>query len=316
MNYLVTGGAGFIGSHIVEELVKQGHKVKVIDNLSFGKIKNIKDFINKIEFVEGDIRDLDLLKKEFKDQDFILHQAALKSVPRSFENPQEYQDVNANGTLNVLKATELCKVKKLVFASSSSVYGEPKVLPQTEDLPTNPISPYGKSKLDAEKLCLNYAKSVHLVVLRYFNVFGSRQDPKSEYAAVIPKFITLMLKDQRPVIYGDGKQSRDFAYVKKIVAANIRSCEEDVSGEIINISGNEKLTINQLAEKINKYLKKEIKPIYQAPRKGDIKHTWANSFKEEKFLKIGSKYSFDEGLKETIEWFKLLNPKDSKGLEK
>ena len=307
MNYLVTGGAGFIGSHIVEELVNKGHQVKVIDNLSFGKIENIKDFIDKIEFIEGDIRDLDLLKKEFENQDFILHQAALKSVPRSFENPQEYQDVNVDGTLNVLKAAEICKVKKLVFASSSSVYGEPKVLPQTEDLPTNPISPYGKSKLEAEKLCLEFAKRLPLVILRYFNVFGPRQDPKSEYAAVIPKFISLMLNDQKPIIYGDGEQSRDFAYVKKIVAANIKSCEESVSGEIINISGNETLTVNQLVEKINNFLGKNIKPVYESARKGDVKHTKADLSKQEKFLKLGSKYAFDEGLKETIEWFENAN---------
>jgi len=304
MKYIVTGGAGFIGSHIVEELVKKGEDVTVIDNLSFGKRENLEKVNDKINFIEGDIRDKDLLNKEFKGKDFILHQAALRSVLNSFNNPEEYHDVNVNGTLNVLKAAKECNVKKVVFASSSSVYGDVKEFPQKEAHTTNPISPYAKTKLKAEKLCKEYSeKGLQTVSLRYFNVFGPKQDPKSEYAAVIPKFITALLNNQQPTIYGDGEQSRDFTFVKNVVNANIKACGENTSGEIINIACGEKITVNQLLEKINQLLGKNIQARYKKPRKGDVKHTLADVSKQKELLKP-ELINFDEGLKKTIEWFK------------
>ncbi len=307
MKYVVTGGAGFIGSHIVEELVKKGDEVTVIDNLSFGKIDNIKSVLNKIRFINGDIMDLELLKKEFKGKDFVLHQAALKSVPKSFENPEEYEDVNENGTLNVLKAALENNVKKFVFASSSSVYGDCNIFPQKENFAPEPKSPYAKTKLEAEKICYEFSKKgLGTVSLRYFNVFGPKQDPNSEYAAVIPKFITSILNNKQPIVYGNGNQSRDFTFVKNVVHANIKACEKDVNGEIINIACGKETTINCLLKKINNDLGKNIKAKYEKERKGDVKHTLADISKQKRLLKLEPEYNFDAGLKETIEWFKRV----------
>jgi len=304
MKVLVTGGAGFIGSHIVEELVKMGEEVVVIDNLSSGKLENIKEFENKLRFVKGDIRSLDLLKKEFKGVDFILHQAALKSVHLSFDHPEEYNEVNVDGTLNILKAAKECDVKKVIFASSSSVYGESKVFPQKENSIPNPKSPYAASKLEGERLCKEYSKKgLETVSLRYFNVFGPRQDPKSEYANVIPKFIGLIMANRIPIIYEDGKQSRDFIYVKNVADTNIKACKENVDGEVINIGCGEGITINQLSDKINKILRKDIKAKYEKPRPGDVRHTMADVSKQRELLKLELRYDFDKGLRETVEWF-------------
>jgi len=304
MKYLVTGGAGFIGSHIVEELVRKGEEVTVIDNLSFGKLENLEKVNDKINFIEGDIRNLELLQNEFEGADFILHQAALRSVPKSLEAPEEYHDVNVNGTLNVLKAALENNVKKVVFASSSSIYGDAKEFPQKETHTPNPISPYAKTKLEAEKLCKEYSeKGIETVSLRYFNVFGPKQDPSSQYAAVIPKFITSVLNNKQPIIYGDGKQSRDFTFVKNVVNANIKACQEKINKETINIACQKSITINELLRKINNILGKDIQAIYDDPRPGDAKHTLADTSKQKELLKLDL-IDFDQGLKETVEWFK------------
>lgn len=305
MKYLVTGGAGFIGSNIVLELVRKGHEVGVIDNLSFGKIENLELVKDKIKFVEGDIRDLDLLEKEFKGVDFVLHQAALRSVPESFKKSEEYFDVNVNGTKNVLEAALRNNVKKVVFASSAAVYGDSEELPQKEDTMASPKSPYAQSKLDGERLCKEYSENgLKILMLRYFNVFGPMQDPSSEYSNVIPKFIKLVLEGIQPTIFGDGKQSRDFIYVKDVVKANLKACEEGISGEVINIARGKGISVNGLLSNINSILGGEIRAKFEGSREGDVKHMLADISKQKKLLKIEPDYSFEEGLKETIDWFK------------
>lgn len=252
--YVITGGAGFIGSHLVEELVERGEQITVIDDLSTGNKENIKEFLGKIKFVEGSILDLKILQKEFEQVDFVLHQAAIPSVPRSLKNPALTNKVNVEGALNVFIAARDCKVKKVVYASSSSIYGDSEVLPKVENMPYNPLSPYAAQKVMMEfygKLFFELY-GLQTVGLRYFNVFGPRQDPNSEYAAVIPKFIKLINQDKKPTIYGDGLTSRDFSYIKNIVNANLLACTtENIGGEIFNIACGEKISLNELVSKIN-----------------------------------------------------------------
>ncbi|MBU0628112.1 MAG: SDR family oxidoreductase [Nanoarchaeota archaeon] len=305
MKYIITGGAGFIGSHIAEELVKRGEEAAIIDDLSSGKLENINEFKDKVRFVKGNIGDIDLLKKEFKSMDFVIHLAALTSVMQSMNFPKKYNEINIDGTLNVLKAAKECNVKRVVFASSSAVYGNSDIIPQKESLLPNPLSPYGNSKLEGENLCAQYLKKgLETVSLRYFNVFGPRQNPDSQYAAVIPKFIASILNSKQPAIYGDGNQSRDFIFVKDVANANINACKEDVSGEVINIGSGEKISIHQLLEKINKSAGKDIQAKYHNPREGDAKHTLADISKQARLLKLQPAYSLDDGLKETVEWFR------------
>jgi len=307
-NFLVTGGAGFIGSHIVKELISRGESVKVIDNLETGKILNIKNLLDKIEFYNLDIRDLNAIDKLVEDIDYILHQAAIPSVQRSIVDPYKTNSVNVNGTLNILILASKYKVKRVVLASSSSVYGNVNILPKKENLYPRPLSPYAVSKLATEY----YAKvfyeiyGLETVILRYFNVFGPKQDPNSQYAAVIPKFIKKMLNDEKPEIYGDGEQSRDFTYVENIVNANILAVYSNKvgHGEIINIACGNRITLNQLVESINEILGKNIKPIYREPRPGDVKHSQASIKKAIDLLDYQVKTPFYEGLIKTIEWFK------------
>lgn len=306
--YLVTGGAGFIGSHIVEELLKRGEKVRVIDNLSTGKIENISNFLKKIEFLEIDLRKIDKVAEAVKGIDYILHQAAIPSVPRSITDPISSNSANVDGTLNLLIAAKEAKVKRVVIASSSSVYGDSKVLPKSEELTPNPISPYAVTKLVEELYgrVSNRIYGLEAVSLRYFNVFGPRQDPNSQYAAVIPKFITAMLRMEQPIVFGDGEQSRDFTYVKNVVEANILAATSDKvgHGETINIACGERITLNQLVDKINEILGTEIKPIYTEPRPGDVKHSLADISKAEELIGYTVKVPFMEGLKETINWYR------------
>ena len=305
--YLVTGGAGFIGSHIVEELVKKGHPVRVVDNFITGKRENISTFLEKIEFIEGDIRDLEVCRQAAEGMDFVLHQAALPSVPRSIEDPLITNEINITGTLNLLLASRDAKVQKFVFASSSSVYGDNPQLPKKEGIEGIPLSPYAISKRVGEMYCRVFSQVFKLptVCLRYFNIFGPRQDPFSQYAAAIPNFITRMVKEEAPVIFGDGEQSRDFTYVSNVVEANILASKASgISGEIFNIACGERTTVNSLVENINKVLDKEIKPSYVDMRPGDIKHSFADISKARKILKYEPSVSFSEGLKNTILWFK------------
>ena len=305
--YLVTGGAGFIGSHITEELVKRGHEVRVVDNFLTGKRKNIASFLDKIELIEGDIRDFETCKRALEGVDFVLHQAALASVPRSIEDPFLANEINIKGTLNLLLASRDAKVKRFVFASSAAVYGDDPNIPKKEGSEGSPLSPYAVSKRVGEMYCQVFSRLYGLstVCLRYFNIFGPRQDPFSQYAAVIPTFVTIMLKGERPTIFGDGEQSRDFVYVFNVVEANILALKaQGISSEIFNIAFGEGTTVNSLALKINEILREEIRPSYDKLRPGDIRHSFADISKARKMLKYEPLVPFGEGLRETIRWYK------------
>lgn len=302
--YLVTGGAGFIGSHIAEELVEHGHKVRIVDNFLTGKRENIASFLDKIELIEGDIRDFSLCKRASDGVDFVLHQAALPSVPRSIEDPLMTNEINVKGTLNLLLASRDAGVKKFVFASSSSVYGDDPRLPKKEGEEGAPLSPYAISKLVGEMYCQVFSQiySLSTVCLRYFNIFGQRQDPYSQYSAVIPNFINKMVKGESPTIFGAGEQSRDFTYVANVVEANKLAVEaKNVSGEILNIACGERTTVNSLVIEINQILRKDIKAIYDKPRPGDVMHSYADISEAENVLKYKPLVSFTEGLKRTIQ---------------
>jgi len=305
--YLVTGGAGFIGSHIVGELVHRGQSVRIVDNFSTGKKENIAPFLEKIELIEGDIKDFKVCQQAAKDMDFILHQAALTSVPRSIEDPLLTNEVNITGTLNLLLASRDAGVQRFVLASSAAVYGDNPGLPKKEDMEGFPLSPYAASKRMGELYCqvFNRVFGLSTVSLRYFNIFGPRQDPSSQYASVIPNFIGKMLKEKKPVVFGDGEQSRDFLYVSNVVEANILASQaREVSGEVFNIGSEERTSVNALAVKLNEVLDKEIKPTYEEPRPGDIKHSYADISKARKMLKYEPSVSFSEGLGETVRWYK------------
>jgi len=305
--YLVTGGAGFIGSHIVEELFKRGHEVCVLDNLLTGKRENIYPFLNKIELIEGDIRDISICQSAVKGVDFILHQAALPSVPRSIEDPLLTNDINVKGTLNLLVAARDANVKRFVFASSSSVYGDDPNLPKKVGVEGMPLSPYAISKLVGEYYCrvFSFIYGLEAVCLRYFNIFGSRQDPLSQYAAVIPNFATRMLKGENPVIYGDGKQTRDFTYVANVVEANILATTvPGISGRIFNIACGERISVLSLVSQINDILKTSISPSFEEPRPGDVRHSFADISEAKMYLKYSPLISFKEGLEKTIDWYR------------
>ena len=306
--YLVTGGAGFIGSNIAERLVRDGKKVRIIDNLLTGKLDNMKTFINDVEFIQADIRSLDTLQQVIKDVDYVIHQAALPSVPKSVELPLESNDHNTNGTLNVLFAAKENGVKRVVYAASSSAYGEIPESPKIETMRPQPLSPYAVNKLIGEYYCsvFNQVYGLETVALRYFNVFGPRQDPTSFYSAVIPKFISALLKDKPPTIYGDGEQSRDFTYIDNVVAANLLACKaKGVGGQLFNIACGKSFTLNQLYEDLQELIGTNIEVNYEAPRIGDVKHSLADISKAKKMLGFEVQVAFKEGLQKTIEWFSV-----------
>ncbi len=304
MKALVTGGAGFIGSHLAEELAKD-NEVIILDNLSTGRMENIKDMIKKgnVKFVKGSMTDLPLLQDIIGDVDYVFHQGAIPSVPRSIKDPSASNNANINGTLNVLTVSKEAGVKKVVYASSSSVYGDTPEMPKREEMKPNPLSPYAVTKIAGEYYCKVFQEVYGLktVSLRYFNVFGQRQDPTSEYAAVIPKFITSILDNKPPTIYGDGEQSRDFTFVKYVVEANILAAGSDATG-VFNIACGRRITINKLVDMINEILGKDVKPVYVASRAGDVKHSLADISRAKSFG-YEPKSDFKEGLKETIRWF-------------
>lgn len=307
MRYVVTGGSGFIGSHIVEELVKQNQDVVVIDNLYNTTKDKIKSSLKKIRFVEGDIRDLELLKKEFKGADYVLHLAALISVTESVRKPEEYHEVNVGGTRNVLEAARINNVKRVVLSSSCAVYGSTKKVPQDESLKPMPMSPYAENKLEGEKLCKEYYQKHGLktICLRYFNVFGPRQDPKSPYAGVIPIFVQKLLDNEQPTIFGDGEQTRDYVFVKNIVAANLLACKAEKGfGEIFNIGTEKETSVNTILKLLNKHLGKNAKPVYAPAREGEMARACADCTKAKKALGYKVIYSFEEGLAQTISWLK------------
>ena len=300
---LVTGGAGFIGSNLCQELAERGKHVIILDDLSTGKVKNIEPLLKKenVEFTQGSITDLALLQRVFQGVDCVFHLAALPSVPRSIENPLASHNANITGTLNVLLAARDNKVRKVIYASSSSVYGDTPTLPKTEDMLPNPQSPYAVTKLAGEYYCQVFERVYNLptICLRYFNVYGPNQDPNSQYAAVIPRFISRLLEDEPPVIFGDGEQSRDFTFVEDAVAANILAAESDITG-VFNAGAGKRITINELAQLISSIMAREIEPIHQEPRPGDIKHSLADISKAQGFG-YNPRYSIQEGLTRTIE---------------
>lgn len=307
MKYVVTGGAGFIGSNIVHHLVELGEDVTVIDNLSTGYKHNLKDIKKKIKFVNGDLRNLKLVNKTFKNQDFILHQAALPSVPRSIKDPIATNDNNVNTTLNVLVAAKDNNIQRVVCACSSSAYGNPGTPENHESFPLSPLTPYAVAKATGELYAQVFYKNYGLetVCLRYFNVFGPRQDPNSAYSAVIPIFIQKMLKNERPTIFGDGTITRDFTFVENNILANLKACTaKKAAGHVINIANNKTTSLTELVNIINKKLKKDIKPIYAPFRKGDIVHSLANIDKAKNLLKYKVAVDFEEGIEKTIEWYK------------
>jgi len=304
--YLVTGGAGFIGSNIAEKLVTSGEKVRVIDNFLTGKIENMSTYIDKIEFINGDIRDLDTVTGVVEDVDYIIHQAALPSVPKSVELPIESNEHNTNGTLNILYAAKEAKVKRVVYAASSSAYGDQPQSPKVETMLPMPMSPYAVNKLAGEHYCAAFhmVYGLETVALRYFNVFGPRQDPTSFYSAVIPKFISALLKNDSPTIFGDGEQSRDFTYIDNVVAANLLACKADgVGGQMFNVACGKSFTLNQLYQDLQDIMGTSIEPIYEEARVGDVKHSLASIEKARKLLEFEVEVDFKEGLQKTVDWF-------------
>lgn len=305
--YLVTGGAGFIGSHIVERLVKEGHRVRVIDNLSTGRSENIELFLPKIEFVEGDIRDLGRVREAMDGVDYVLHQAAVPSVPRSVKDPLVSNSANIEGTLNVLIAARDADVERIVYASSSSVYGDTPVLPKHEGMKQEPRSPYAVSKLGGELYCQAFhdVYGLETVALRYFNVFGPRQDPESHYAAVIPKFITALLCGGPATIFGDGEQSRDFTYVGNVVEANLLAARApNVAREVFNIACGERITVNELARLLAELIAVDVKPEHTSSRPGDVRHSLADISRAKDLLDYKVKIDIQDGLKEAVKWYK------------
>ncbi len=303
---VVTGGAGFIGSNLSGEL-SMDNEISIIDNFLTGKKENILELIEKdnVKLIEGSITDLDFLQKAFKNIDYVFHQAAVPSVPRSVEDPISSNDVNINGTLNVLIAARDNDVKKVVYASSSAVYGDTPTLPKAEKMCPMPLSPYAVTKLAGEIYCKVFYEIYGLptISLRYFNVYGPRQDPASQYAAVIPKFIYQIMNNTSLSIYGDGEQSRDFTFVYDVVQANIKAATSNAAGEIINIAKGERTTINTLAEIIMEISGKNLEPLHIEPMRGDIRYSLADISKAMKLIGYNPKYSLKSGLEETINYF-------------
>jgi nucleoside-diphosphate-sugar epimerase len=305
--YVVTGGAGFIGSHIVEELLRRKQNVRIVDDFSTGKKVNIEPFRKDVEVFETDIAVATNLVDIFGGADYVVHQAAIPSVPKSMADPVTSNRANVDGTLNVLVAARKAQVKRVVYASSSSVYGDSPTLPKREDMPPAPLSPYGAQKLFGEIYCGLFWKAFGLetVALRYFNVFGPRQDATSQYSGVLAKFIPAVLQDRQPTIYGDGLQSRDFTFVANVVEANLFACTAPgVAGEVFNIACGDRITVNSMLEQINKILGKNIAPSYTAVRAGDILHSQADIAKARTRLGFAPAVTFAEGLRRTIEWYR------------
>ena len=308
MKYLVTGGAGFIGSNIVKELLRQGQEVRVLDNFATGKRENILPLLknSKLTLIEGDLRSFHIARAAVKGVDYILHQGALPSVPRSINDPITSNDVNVLGTLNILEAAREFGVKRVVCASSSSIYGNSETLPKVETMPVNPMSPYALTKYAQERYCQIFHQLYRLetVSLRYFNVFGPNQDPTSQYSAVIPKFIRLIQQEREPIIYGDGLQSRDFTFVENNVWANIQACTaEKAAGEVINIACGERYTLLDLVRMINEIMGKNVEPRFEPERPGDVKHSLAGIEKAKQLLGYEVRVDFKTGLERTIDFF-------------
>jgi UDP-glucose 4-epimerase len=305
--YLVTGGAGFIGSHIVERLVREGHNVRVLDNFFSGHEANLESFRGGVELIRGDIRDAQLVKEATQGVDVVFHEAALGSVPRSVADPITTHDVNITGTLNILLAARDAGAKRVVYASSSSVYGETPLLPKVEEMTPQPLSPYALSKLTGEHYAsvFKHVYDFEIVSLRYFNIFGPRQDPESQYAAVIPRFITALLEGKSPVVYGDGLQSRDFTYVENVVNANILAADAPgAAGRAFNVACGGRYTLLDLLARLKEILASDIEPIHEAERAGDVRDSQASIEAAERALGYNVSIDFEEGLRQTVDWYR------------
>lgn len=306
--FLITGGAGFIGSNIAQTLVEEGYFVRILDDFSTGNYANTQDFCDHAEIIKGSICDYDTCVKAVCGIDYVLHQAAWGAIPRSIKMPLEYDLINVHGTLNMMQASVKQGIKKFIYASSSSVYGDEKALPKKEGHEGNLLAPYPITKAINELYAKNYYElyGLNTIGLRYFNVYGRRQDPKSDYAAVIPLFIKLLLENKRPTINGDGNFSRDFTYIDDVVQANIKACLADdaASGRVYNIAYGQKTAINVLFSTIAELLDKDITPKYGPVRKGDIPHSLADISNARDFIKYAPQYDITQGLKLTVEWYK------------
>lgn len=311
MKILITGGAGFIGSNIARACLKKGYQVRIIDNLSTGKLENIKDIRKKVKFVKADINNQQALSKIMKGVDVVFHEAALASVIRSFIEPLKVNEYNITGTLNVLWAAHKNKVKRVIYATSSAAYGNSKIYPVKESFLPQPISNYGVSKLTGEYYCqaFYYLYGLETISLRYFNVFGPYQDPHSEYAAVIPRFIKAVLNNKPVTIYWDGKQSRDFTYIDNVVEANLKAMKAPKSacGKVFNIACSKKISLLEMMAIMEKIFNKKIKINFQPKRQGDVRHSLADISLAKKYLKFKPKVNFEKGLKETILWYQKKN---------
>jgi len=305
--FLVTGGAGFIGSNICRQLVKQRCFVRVVDNLLTGKKSNLQGIIDKIDFIEADMGDENVARQAMADIDVVLHQGALPSVPVSVDNPAATHKHCVDATFTLLLAARDAGIKRFVYAASSSAYGDSPVMPKVETMPDNPLSPYAVAKLTGEHYCSVFYKvfGLETISLRYFNVFGPYQDPSSQYAAAIPAFVTSILKDTPPTIYGDGEQSRDFTYIDNVVQANLLAAKvPETQGQTVNIACGKAVTVNQIIDMINKTLGKNIKPIFTDSRQGDVKHSLADITLAEKTIDFKPVISFEDGLAKAIDWYR------------
>jgi nucleoside-diphosphate-sugar epimerase len=303
-SYLVTGGAGFIGSHLTQEIARRGHRVRVVDNLVTGHRRNL-DHVAGVEFLEGDLADPDVAARAVEGIDFVLHQAAIPSVPRSIEDPATSHRANVDASLNVLAASRKAGVRRLVFAGSSSAYGNTPTLPKREDMPANPLSPYALQKVTVEHYCRLFTRlyGLETVTLRYFNVFGPRQDPGSQYSGVISQFMHAATVGRRPTIYGDGGQTRDFTYVGNVVEGVMKACEaEGVAGEVINLANGERTSLIDLLAIVGGLAGTTLEPVLAAPRAGDVRDSLADIGKARRLLGYSPRIGLEEGLRRTLEW--------------
>ena len=307
MRYLVTGGAGFIGSNTVDELVRRGHSVVVLDDLSSGKEDNLAEIRNKITFIKGSITDIEVVRKAMHEAEYVLHLGARTSVPRSVKDPIDTNKINIEGTLNVLVAAKELKVKRVVFAASSSAYGETPTLPKVETMQPQPISPYGVTKYVGELYGQTFGRCYGLenVSLRYFNIFGPRQDPSSPYSGVLAKFCTAFLEDTQPLVFGDGEQTRDFTYVENAVQANLLACEApNASGKVFNVGVGGRVSLNEVLRELGKITGKTLETKYEPPCDGDIRDSQADISQAREILGYDPQVSFEEGLARTFEWYR------------
>jgi len=319
MRYLVTGGAGFIGSNTVDELVRRGHSVVVLDDFSSGKEENLAEVRNKITFIKGSITDIEVVRKAMHEAEYVLHLAAKTSVPRSVKDPIETNKINIDGTLNVLVAAKELKVKRVVFAASSSAYGETSTLPKVETMQPEPISPYGVTKYVGELYGQAFGRCYGLenVALRYFNIFGPRQDPSSPYSGVLAKFCSAFLEDTQPVVFGDGEQTRDFTYVENAVQANLLACEApSVSGKVFNVGVGGRVSLNEVVRALGKISGKTLETKYEPPRDGDIRDSQADITQARELLGYEPQVSFEEGLGRTYEWYRATQTRAPAKTEK